>query len=178
MLIKPVETERLILRPIEKSDAEALFLMDSNPAVMKYIGVPPIREIAETHNVIEKIQNQYQNFGIGRYAVVEKESGRMIGWSGLKFNTDIVNNYQNFYELGYRFLPEFWGKGYAQESSKAFLKAGFEDLNLKKIYAYAHSENTASNSALKKLGFQQKGSFEEPDGLCFWYEIERENYLL
>ncbi len=172
MLIKPFETERLQLRPLEKSDAPRLFLLDSNPDVMRYIGIPALTKPEESEKVIAMIQSQYENFGIGRYAVVEKETGLLIGWNGLKFNTEKINGYQNFYELGYRFLPEFWGKGFAQESSKPFLEKGFEDLNLNVIYAYAHSENLASCNALQKLGFEKTGEFEEPDGICFWYEMK------
>lgn len=176
MLIKPFETERLRIRPLEKSDAPRLFLLDSNPDVMQYVGIPPLSKPEESEKVIEMIQAQYEKFGVGRYAVVEKENGILIGWNGLKFNTENVNGSQNFYELGYRFLPEFWGKGYAQESSKGVLTKGFHDLNLDVIYAYAHSENTASNNALQKLGFEKRGEFEEPDGICFWYELKKENF--
>lgn len=175
-MLKTIETERLILRPLENKDAARLFLLDSNPEVMKYIGMPTLSKVEESEKVIQMIQSQYDAFGVGRFAVIEKSSNLLIGWSGLKFNTEIVNDHQNFYELGYRLLPEFWGKGYAQESSKAFLKAGFEELQLEIIYAYAHSENVASVSALKKLGFETVNNFEEPDGICTWFELKKENF--
>ncbi len=177
-MLNPIETSRLILRPLEKNDAERLFLLDSNPEVMKYVGQLVLSKAEESEKVIEKIQQQYAENGIGRYAVVEKESGLLIGWSGLKLFTGKINNHENFYELGYRFLPEFWGKGYATESSKAFLDAGFNVMNLKVIYAYAHSRNDASNHTLQKLGFQKTSEFHEHDGICFWYELEKENFKL
>lgn len=173
MLIKPFETERLQIRPLEKSDTSRLFLLDSNPDVMKYIGIPPLSKPEESEKVIEMIQQQYEKFGIGRFAVVEKESGVLIGWSGLKFNTEKINGHQNFYELGYRFLPEFWGKGYAQESSRGFIEKAFNEIKIETLYAYAHSENIASHNALQKLGFEKTGEFQEPDGVCFWYELTR-----
>ncbi len=101
----------------------------------------------------------------------------MIGWSGLKLLTKEVNGYQNVLELGYRFIPESWGKGYAMESGVASLEYGFNELNAEAIYAYAHSEHDASNHILRKLGFQKTSEFEEPDGICFWYELKRENYI-
>ena len=62
------------------------------------------------------------------------------------------------------------------ESGKASLDYGFNDLNADVIYAYAHSGHDASNHILRKLGFEKTGTFEEPDGICFWYELKRENY--
>ena len=172
-----LETERLILRKLEEADAERMFLMDSRPEVMKYIGIPPLTDIRETENIITIIRQQYEDHDVGRLAVIEKESGLLIGWSGLKFLTQEVNGYKNVYDLGYRFLPEYWGKGYASESAKASLDFGFNGLKIDTIYAHAHSENHASNHVLEKLGFVKTGKFSEPDGSCFWYKLNRKNYL-
>lgn len=171
-----LETQRLILRKFEETDAERLFLLDSNPEVMKYIGVPPLSDISESENVIKMIQQQYIDNGVGRLAVIEKESGLLIGWSGLKLITQEINGYNNIYDLGYRFIPEYWGKGYALESAKASLDFGFNDLKAETIYAHAHSENEGSNHILRKLGFEKTGEFTEPDGSCFWYELQHQNY--
>ncbi|MET3036309.1 GNAT family N-acetyltransferase [Chryseobacterium sp. NRRL B-14859] len=171
-----LETKRLILRKLKDTDAERMFLMDSDPEVMKYIGVPVLTDIRESENIITMIQKQYEENGVGRLAVVEKESGLMIGWSGLKWLTQEVNGYKNVLELGYRFLPESWGKGYAVESVIGSLDYGFNELNAEVIYAYAHSEHGVSNHILRKLGFEKTSEFEEPDGICFWYELKREKY--
>lgn len=171
-----LETERLILRKFEETDAERLFLLDSNPEVMKYIGIPPASDLNESRQIICMIQQQYSNHGVGRLAVIEKESGLLIGWSGLKFLTRETNGYNNVYELGYRFLPEYWGKGYALESVHASLDFGFRDLKTDMIYAYAHCENKSSLHILEKSGFVKTSEFAEPDGICFWYELSRENY--
>ncbi|MBO6184743.1 MAG: GNAT family N-acetyltransferase [Chryseobacterium sp.] len=171
-----LETQRLILRKLEEADYERLFLLDSNPEVMKYIGMPTLSKVEESKEVVKMIMQQYKDNGVGRLAVIEKESGLLIGWSGLKLNTSEVNGYQNFHELGYRFLPETWGKGYATESGKASLDYGFNDLKAEVIYAYAHCENQASNHILTKLGFEKTGEFTEPDGICFWYELKKENF--
>jgi RimJ/RimL family protein N-acetyltransferase len=173
-----LETERLILRKLEDSGAERMFLLDSNPEVMKYIGIPTLSKLEESEKVIQIIQQQYQDKGLGRLAVIEKESGLLIGWSGLKLYTGEINGYQNFYELGYRFLPESWGKGFAFESAIASVKFGFNDLNTEIIYAYAHKENAASHKVLNKSGFEKTGEFTEPDGICFWYELRKENFKL
>lgn len=171
-----LETERLILRKFVEEDYKRLFLLDSNSEVMKYVGMPTLSNVEESKEVVKMIMQQYEDNGVGRLAVIEKESDLLIGWSGLKLNTSKINEHQNFYELGYRFLPETWGKGYATESGKASLEYGFNDLKAETIYAYAHSENLASNKILTKLGFENMGEFAEPDGICFWYEVKKENF--
>ena len=169
----PIFTERLLLRKLTEDDVDSIFLLDSNPEVMKYVGVPPVTSKEESAKMIENIINQYQNNGTGRLAVTEKESNRFIGWSGIKLLTEEVNGFKNVYELGYRFLPEFWGKGYATESALASLDLGFNQLNADKIYAYADIDNESSNHILTKLGFENKGKFIDKGDHCFWYELEK-----
>lgn len=172
-----IETQRLILRKFEEKDAERMFLLDSNPEVMKYIGVPVLTDPAESLKIIRMIQKQYEENGTGRLAVIEKETGLLIGWSGLKLLTEEINGYKNVLDLGYRYLPESWGKCYALEAAKASLELGFHQMKAEVIYAHAHSENQGSNHILKKLGFEKTGEFTEPDGICNWYELTHEKYL-
>lgn len=171
-----IETKRLILRKLEETDAERMFLLDSNPEVMKYIGVPVLTKPEESLNVIRMIRQQYDENGTGRLAVIERETGLLIGWSGLKLLTEEINGYKNILDLGYRYLPEFWGKGYAMEAAIASLELGFNEMKAEVIYAYAHAENEGSNYILKKLGFEKTSEFEEPDGMCNWYELRQINH--
>ena len=169
----PIFTERLLLRKLTEDDVDSIFLLDSNPDVVKYVGVPPVTSKEESAKMVENIINQYKNNGTGRLAVIEKESNRFIGWSGIKLLTEEVNGFKNVYELGYRFLPEFWGKGYATESALASLNLGFNQLNADKIYAYADIDNQSSNHILIKLGFENKGTFLDKGDQCFWYELNK-----
>lgn len=171
----PIFTERLMLRKLTEEDVDNIFLLDSNPDVMKYVGVSPITKNEESAKMIENIINQYEKNGTGRLAVIEKESNQFIGWSGIKLLTEEVNGLKNVYELGYRFLPEFWGKGYATESAIASLDLGFNQLNADKIYAYADVGNESSNRILTKLGFENKGTFLDKGDICNWYELEKNN---
>jgi len=171
----PIITERLILRKLTTEDLDDMFLLDSNPDVVKYVGIQPLTKKEESLKMIENIINQYEKNGTGRLAVIEKESNRFIGWSGIKLLTDEVNGFKNVYELGYRFLPEFWGKGYATESALASLDLGFNQLNADKIYAYADIENENSHKILTKLGFENKGAFIDDGDHCYWYELNKNN---
>lgn len=175
-MIMIIETERLILRELEEIDAERMFLMDSDPEVMKYLGTP-VKTREESKEIIRMIQKQYEENGVGRWAVIEKESGLLIGWCGLKRLKTPINNHVETLDLGYRFIPEFWGKGYAWEAAKATLDYGFNELKSDTIYAYADSENTGSNYILKKMGFENTGEFEDSGIKCFWYELKHEKYI-
>ncbi|WP_407479314.1 GNAT family N-acetyltransferase [Elizabethkingia miricola] len=164
------------MRPFEETDAEGLFLLDSNPEVMKYVGGVVSTEIEQSHQMIEFIQNQYKENGVGRLAVIEKSSNILIGWSGLKYLTKEINGMKNVYELGYRFLPKYWGKGYATETAIAALNYAFNEIKTDVVYAMAVTENTGSNRVLQKLGFEELGTFLDDGDLCYWYKLEKENY--
>ncbi|BAP32904.1 ribosomal-protein-alanine acetyltransferase [Chryseobacterium sp. StRB126] len=171
-----LETERLILRKLEERDDERMFLMDSDPEVMKYLE-PPVKNKEESKKVIRMIQKQYEENGVGRLAVIEKESGLLIGWCGLKRLKEPINGYVETLDLGYRFIPAFWGKGYAWEAANATLDYGFKELKANIIYAYADSANAGSNYILAKLGFENTGQFEDSGVKCSWYELKREKYI-
>lgn len=171
-----LETNRLIMRPFEERDAEGLFLLDSNPEVMKYVGGVVSTKIEQSQQMIEFIQKQYKENEVGRLAVIEKSTNTLIGWSGLKYLTSEINGMKNVYELGYRFLPEYWGKGYATETARAALNYAFNEIKTNVVYAMAVTENTGSNRVLQKLGFEELGTFLDDSDLCYWYRLKKENY--
>ncbi len=167
------ETERLILRKILPSDEDRLFLLDSNSDVLKYIGVPVVENVNQIRSMIEMLQIQYNENGIGRWAVIEKESGLLIGWSGLKYYTETLNNHSNFYDLGYRFLPEYWGRGYATETSKFWLDYAFNTFNQSEVYATTDVNHWASKNVLQKVGFEWVDTFDDDGDLTDWWKIEK-----
>lgn len=163
-----IETPRLILRDILSEDEEDMFKMDSNPIVHQYLGNKPIRTIAETRENIAFIRKQYIDFGIGRWAVIEKETSLFAGWAGLKWITEEMNHHQNFYDLGYRLSPQFWGKGIASEAAIASFEYAFNELKVNKLYAITHVENLASRHILEKIGFNFVETFKFQDLDCNW----------
>ena len=66
----------------------------------KFLGNNPIQKIEETIKTIEMVRQQYLDNGIGRWAMIEKSSGEFVGWTGLKFMKEPINNHINFYETG------------------------------------------------------------------------------
>lgn len=167
-----IETPRLLLRQILPTDADALFELDNNPNVHRYLGNDPVTSIEQVYGYIESIRNQYVKNGIGRFVVVLKESNEVIGWAGIKFITEPENNRVNFYDIGYRLQEKHWRKGYALEAAKAWLDYGFKEMKIPTMIATAHTENIGSNTILQKLGMINKEQFPYEDFVCNWYELE------
>ncbi|MDA6068589.1 GNAT family N-acetyltransferase [Flavobacterium sp. AC] len=172
---EPIETERLILRELTASDDKGMFELDSNPNVHVFVGKKPVKDIDESRSHIKNIQQQYKDFDAGRWAVILKETGDFIGWSGIKFITNEINNHKDFYEIGYRFIEKHWGKGYATEAGKAFIDYAFNVMKVETLYAYADEGNENSRRILEKLGLQYVNSFEYEGELEVWYELKSPN---
>ena len=136
----------------------------------------PMKDMEEAMKDVEWVTNQYPKNKIGRWIMLEKSTGEFIGWTGLKLEDMEMNGNQNFYDVGYRMLPEFWGKGYATESVVASVKYGFEEMKLEKLNAAAHFENVASRRVLQKGGFKEIDTFEIFDFQAIWFEITKEEY--
>jgi RimJ/RimL family protein N-acetyltransferase len=170
-----IETERLILREMLPTDAEAMFKLDSNPNVLRYLGNNPVTSILQIEDYIKNIRNQYIQNGIGRFVVVIKETEEVIGWAGIKFITEPENNHVNFYDLGYRLQEEHWGKGYGYEVAKAWLDHGFNEMKIDKMYASVNKENIASQKILQKIGLKITSEFLWNEIPCYWLELENPN---
>jgi ribosomal-protein-alanine N-acetyltransferase len=167
-----LETDRLILRPFEQADRNAMFVMDSNPKVHRFLGNEPLTAIEQVDSYIKAIQQQYEDNGIGRFVVQLKETQEVIGWAGLKFITEPENNHVNYYDIGYRLAEAYWGKGYATEAAIAWRNYAFNVMKVPAIFAVAHQENTGSNAVLRKIGMINTQEFMHQDVPCFWYELK------
>lgn len=170
---QPILTERLILREIQQTDAEDLFEMDRNVEVMKFIGVPPLSTIEEVYPMIDMLQKQYSENGIGRWAVELKSTGEVIGWCGLKLFDQEIDGNINFYELGYRFKPQHWSKGYATESSKAWMDYAFNKLKTDRVFGMTDPRHKASRHVLEKLGFKFIKQVEFFNEMVDWFDCKK-----
>jgi len=170
-----IETERLILREFLPTDDVGMFEMDSDPEVHRFLGHKPVKNIDESQKQIENLRKQYQDNGIGRWAVILKNTNEFIGWSGIKLITNSINNHQNFYEIGYRFKQKHWGKGYATEAGLAFVDYAFNEMKVKALYAYADPGNIGSRNILEKLGMHYVNSFEYEGEEQVWYAMKNPN---
>jgi ribosomal-protein-alanine N-acetyltransferase len=170
-----IETERLILREMISSDDAGMFELDSDPDVHRFLGKKPVKHIDESRLMIKNLRKQYDENGIGRWAVILKDTNEFIGWSGIKLIADSINDHQNFYEIGYRFIQKHWGKGYATEAGLAFVDFAFNEIKADALYAYADSGNVSSRHILEKIGMRYVNSFEFEGEEHVWYRVKNPN---
>jgi [ribosomal protein S5]-alanine N-acetyltransferase len=170
------ETERLILREILPTDIDGMYELDSDPEVHKYLGNKPVKSKDQITDVINFIRQQYNDNGIGRWAIIDKKTGEFIGWTGLKLVTDEINHHRNYYDLGYRLIKKYWGRGIATETAFATLEFAFYKLGVNEVYAIADCQNEGSNKVLKKAGLKFIETFDLDGVEHNWYKIERSEY--
>jgi len=171
-----IESERLIMRPFEMGDAASVLEFSSNPKTQEYTGDVLRTTLEEAKSVIENVWfSDYEKYGYGRFAVIYKPDNKLIGFCGFKFLPQL-----NITDLGYRFLPEYWGMGIATESSIKMLEFGFSVLKLSSVMGTVYPQNPASSKVLRKLGFTLKELKPYPGeddlGDLEWYYLSKEEY--
>jgi 2'-hydroxyisoflavone reductase len=153
------ETERTIVREFREGDADEAFIFYSDPEVMKFIGKGDTH-ISENQKdeVIQRRQKYYREHpGLGIWAVIEKETGMLIGHTAL---IELNNNGVTEVEVAYLLRKDKWGKGFATELADATIKYGFDKLDLEKIVAVVYPENKASIKVLEKCQMVTSGKIE------------------
>ena len=108
--------------------------------------------------------------------MTEKDTGNFIGWSGFKFEKQLINNHINYYDVGYRLLKKHWGKGFATESAIASVDYGFQKLNLTDIYARVDMNNLASCHVLEKAGLKHIETYDDEGYAVGWYNVSRNEW--
>ena len=148
-----LETERLLLRPMCMSDDEDMYRYAQRQDVTEYLRWSPHPSISYTRDYLSYIEERYALGEFYDWAVVEKESGRMIGTCGFA-SLDSENDRG---ELGYVLNPDYHGKGYGTEAARRVLQFGFDVLHLHRIEAKFMQENRASLHVMEKLGMTLEG---------------------
>jgi len=157
-------TDRLQLREMTEADAENIYRLNSTEMVVRYVGEPVLKNVAEALEILRtRILPQYTR-GIGRWACELRDGGDFIGWCGLKYMPD-----EDEYDLGYRFLEQHWGKGYATEAARAVLEYGRNHLPGCRIVGKAFLENVGSIRVLQKIGMRFEAYGREHDATIAIY---------
>ncbi|HEY5406480.1 MAG TPA: GNAT family N-acetyltransferase [Ginsengibacter sp.] len=144
-----LETPRLFLRRFTEEDAHLIYILNSDPEIVKYVHEPVLENEEQAKAIlINNIIPQYK-LNMGRWAIHTKSDYEFIGWCGLKYikETGIT-------DLGYRLVKTAWGKGYATEAAQYTLIYGLRDLKIELITGMAHIENIASLKVLEKIGMK------------------------
>ena len=148
--MKVMETERLILRHLTEDDAEFFMGLANTPGWLKYIGDRNIHSVAAAKKYLRDGSiKSYEERGFGFYMVELKGDGKQLGVSGL-IKRDTLDDV----DIGFAFMPEAEGKGYAFESASEVLKYAKNKLKMKRIIAITDPENRRSISLIEKIGLK------------------------
>jgi RimJ/RimL family protein N-acetyltransferase len=168
--MREIETTRLLLRMFAPDDLDDLSLIFSDPDVVRHLGTGlPLRR-EETEQALSGIVKHWERHGFGRWAVVFKTTGKLIGYGGLRC-------FQETPELVYLLAKPYWGIGLATEMAQAALRYGFEAQQFERILGMAKVANIASQRVLEKIGmsFEKTATICEMEVAC--YSISRDAYL-
>jgi [ribosomal protein S5]-alanine N-acetyltransferase len=162
-MYKEIQTERLLMRPINLGDKNFIYSLVNTNGWLKYIGDRNIKNIADAENYIQKILENKNYY----YNVFEiKDTKEPIG-----IITFLNRDSQEFPDIGFALLPQFEKKGYTFEASKKYL-AEIISLNLyKKIIGITVPENYNSIKLLQRLGLDFETNFTENNEILSLYSI-------
>jgi len=164
-----IETRRLILRRLRVADAPELFRTVGDPDVMKYWVGGADRSTGSTERRIVEIEDHWKAHGFGDWGVVERKSGRLLGFSGLHHVADMVE-----VNMGYAFEKTKWRQGFGFETCQAVLDFGFQRLGLDMVVAVIWPDNGASIRLAEKLGLRFWKEFTWQGGERVIYRIFRD----
>jgi RimJ/RimL family protein N-acetyltransferase len=164
-----IETARLHLRQFTPGDLDDLYSIFSDPDVVKYMktGEPASRE--ETERALTSIIQHWKQQGFGRWAAVDKQRGKLIGYGGLR-------NLYGTPELVYLLAKPYWGQGLATEMARACLKWGFEERAFERVVAITRPEHAASRRVMEKIGMSYEKEARYHDVDVVQYSISRAMY--
>lgn len=155
--IPQLETDRLILRKILVSDARDMYEYSKNPETSRYLLWDPHPSLFYTRFFIRHLQRKYAKGQFFDWALIEKQSKKMIGTCGF---TEIYEDSLSC-EVGYVLSPRFHRRGLAPEALRCVLQYGFETLGLKKASGRIMADNAASRKVLLRFGFWEDATRDE-----------------
>ena len=167
-----IETDRLFLRKLVQTDFTDLCEMLQDTDVM-YAWEHAFSD-AQAQEWLNRQLERYEKRGVGYWAAIEKESGKMVGQIGLTWSEiDSVK----VLEPGYILKKAYWHKGFALEGAKACVDYAFNEMGIRKIYISIRPENIASLKVAEKLGAKINGKHyvycNDKDMLHLVYTIEK-----
>lgn len=152
-LFPVLETDRLILRRLEKYDAPNMFSYFSKDEVTEYYDLESFTSEIQASELIERFITRYEEKKQIRWAITLKESDELIGTCG--FHAIEPEHWKA--EIGYELHPSFWGKGIMTEAVSTVIQYGFNVMSLNRIEAFYDPRNISSARVLEKCGFEYEG---------------------
>ena len=158
----PVLTsERLLLRRWSHVDAAPFAAMNADPEVMRYFVAPLDR--AASDGLMRRIEEQFDRCGYGLWALEERETSELLGFTGLIEQT-FEAHFTPAVEIGWRLRRSAWGHGFATEAARVALAYAFGPADLTEVVSMTTRTNAASQAVMKRLGMtcSPDDDFEHP----------------
>jgi [ribosomal protein S5]-alanine N-acetyltransferase len=145
-----IETERLALRRLAEDDAPFMLGLLNEPSFLRNIGDRGVRTLDEARAYIRQgAIASYEQHGFGLYLVTVKPAGEAAGICGLVRREGLDD-----VDVGFAFLPPYWGKGYAAESAAAVVRYARDTVGLRRLVAITSPGNEPSARVLERIGLQ------------------------
>lgn len=149
-----LQTERLLLRRMQVSDADDMFAYARRADVTKYLTWEPHPDRAYTEDYLQYLATRYRIGDFYDWGVTLRGSGRLVGTCGFT-SFDFPHNSA---QVGYVLNPEYWGQGIMAEALRAVIRFGFHELNLHRIEAFYIDGNSRSRRVMEKVGMTYEGT--------------------
>jgi ribosomal-protein-alanine N-acetyltransferase len=146
--------------------------MRADPDVNRYLGGPRMQNPEALTTRMEFYLDCYEKFGFGQCPMIWKETGELIGCSGIQ-----PLEQTGEIEVGYSVAKKFWRMGIGYECAYAWIKYGFENAGLERIVAVAHPDNIGSWKVMEKCGMQYEATEEHYGQQCVLYAISKTQFL-
>jgi ribosomal-protein-alanine N-acetyltransferase len=152
-----LQTARLVIRPLDGSDAEAWIAMVSDPEVRRFLPPGPDPTMETFERGIESRLAMERELGYAMWAVEDRTTGTFIGQCGIRPAKSMDQDAGSEIDLAYHFARAFWNKGYATEATIAVLAHGLGPIGLESIMAVTVPENVGSWRVMEKVGMRYEG---------------------
>jgi [ribosomal protein S5]-alanine N-acetyltransferase len=133
--------------------------MNLDPVVMEFF--PRILTRVETDAMVQRIEEHFEQYGYGLYALELLSSGEFLGFTGFS-HPSFQSRFKPCIEIGWRLKKETWGRGYATEAAEACLRYGFDTWGFDKVLSFTAAVNTRSERVMQKIGMRHSGFFDHP----------------
>lgn len=158
--MRTLATDRLVIRRMSTADAEFMLALLNEPSWLRFIGDRGVRTLEDAENYIAQGPvAMYARHGYGFCIVESKASAAPIGICGLA-----KRDYLDHADIGFAFLPQHWGKGFAHEAAAAVLGYAQGELGMARVLATTRPDNVDSQKLLEKLGLRFERLIPHPDG--------------
>ena len=153
--MQTIHTARLVIRRFNLADGAFIVQLVNQPSWLQWIGNRNVHTLNDAETYLSSGPlSMYERYGVGLCGV--ELAGTLIGMAGL-----IKRSPEAEIDLGYAFLPEYWGQGYATEVAQALLNYAINTLKLPRIIATTQLENQQSIKVLERIGMQFEGIIHE-----------------